>query len=111
MRILFLMVFLTTVFVGCVSTSGNGNVGQIQSFPIPQVEAEWIRNGEPIEFEEGFWFPSDETESFLDSEMFLLGEYRGVQYFIEKQDVRPYNRLYTKFARNKYRAFILGEKP
>ena len=97
--ILLLCVFI----VGCQSTGGN--IGHIQSYPIADIEAEWIRNGEPIEFEKEFWYPADSIESFLDSEMSLLGEYRGVQFFIDKVDVRPYDRLYTKFSRNKFRFF------
>ena len=69
------------------------------------VEAEWIRNGEPIEFEEELWYPADSVEGFLDSEMMLVGTYRNVQFFIDKVDVRPYDRLYTKFSRNQFRFY------
>ncbi len=41
----------------------------------------------------------------MDSEVLLLGEYRNVQFFIDKIDVRPYARLYTKFANNQFRFF------
>jgi len=84
---------------------GGGNEGQMQSFPYHMVEPGWIRNGEPIEFEGEMWYPQDGVESLLDSEVIYLGEYREVQYFIEKVDVRPYDRLYTKFAKNKFRYF------
>ena len=73
-------------------------------------EAEWIRNGQPIEFEGELWFPADAIENLLDSEVYLVGEYRGVQIFVEFADVRPYNRLYTKFAKNKFRFFEKKEK-
>ena len=99
-----LMVFLLFFFVaGCQSTGGN--VGHIQSYPMTAIEAEWICNGEPIEFEDELWYPADDIEGFLDSEMSLVGEYQGVQFFIDKVDVRPYERLYTKFSRNKFRFF------
>ena len=88
---------------GCQSTGGN--VGHIQSYPMTAIEAEWIRNGEPVEFEDELWYPADDIEGFLDSEMSLVGEYRDVQVFIDKVDVRPYERLYTKFSRNKFRFF------
>lgn len=88
---------------GCQSTGGN--VGRVQSYPLASVEAAWIRNGEPIEFEGRLWYPADGVENFLDSEVYLLGEYRGVQFFADKVDIRPYERLYTKFGRNKFRFF------
>ena len=68
-------------------------------------EAEWIRNGEPIEFEGEPWFPQDDIEILLDSEVHAVGESRGVEFFIDQADVKPYQRLYTKFGRNKFRAF------
>lgn len=96
-------VLMSMVVTGCMSS--RGNVGHVQSFIASDVEAGWIRNGEPIEFEGEWWYPQDGIESFLDSEMYLLGEYRGVQFFADKVDVRPYERLYTKFGRNKFRYF------
>jgi len=90
-------------FTGCQSTGGN--IGHIHSYPMTAIEAEWIRNGEPIEFEDELWYPADAIEVFLDLEMSLVGEYLGVQFFIDKVDVRPYERLYTKFGRNKFRFF------
>lgn len=101
--ILFGISLMILVAVGCQSTGGN--IGHVHSFPLTAMEAEWIRNGEPIEFEEELWYPADNVESFLDSEMNLVGEYQGVQFFIDKVDVRPYDRLYTKFSRNKFRFF------
>ena len=97
---ILLLLFLTA---GCQSTGGN--VGHVQSYPMTAIEAEWIRNGEPIEFEEELWYPADDIEGFVDSEMSPIGEYQGVQVFIDKVDVRPYKRLYTKFSRNKFRFF------
>ncbi len=90
-------------FVGCQTTGGN--IGQLQSYPVTSIEAEWIRNGEPITFEEELWYPMDSVEGFLDAEMMLVGTYRDVQLFIDKVDVRPYDRLYTKFGRNQFRFF------
>ncbi len=68
-------------------------------------EAEWIRNGQPIQFEGELWFPADGIENLLDSEMDLVDAYNDVEVFVEKKDVRPYSRLYTKFAKNKFRFF------
>ena len=95
--------FLIVSTIGCHSTQGN--VGQVQSYAAFTTELEWIRNGEPIVFENEKWYPKDGTETMQDSEVMLLGEYRGVQFFIDKEDVRPYKRLYTKFGRNKFRYF------
>lgn len=87
---------------GC---SGPRSLGPMQIYPAPSVEAEWIRGGTPIEFEGELWFPADGTENLLDTEVYVVGEYKGVQIFVAKEDVRPYNRLYTKFGRNKFRYF------
>ncbi len=87
----------------CQTTKGNA--GRIQNYPLLSTEAEWIRHGEPIEFEGNLWYPADGVESLTDSEVYILGEYRGVQYFADKVDVRPYERLYTKFDKNKFRYF------
>jgi len=99
-----LLVFLAS---GCQTTGGN--VGHVQSYALPSIEAQWIRNGEPIKFEDELWYPSDNVEVFLDSEMSLVGEQEEVQFFVDKVDVRPYDRLYTKFSRNKFRFFAKRE--
>lgn len=88
---------------GCAKPAGN--VGNVQSYSAAAVEAQWIRDGEPIEFEGQMWYPADGVESLLDSEVYLLGEQRGAQFFADKTDVRPYNRLYTKFGKNQFRYF------
>lgn len=93
---------------GCTGTTGND--GQLQSFPIAGLEADWIRNGEPIVFEDETWYPSDGIEVLMDSEVLLKGEHRSVQFFVEKTDIRPYDRLYTKFSRNQFRFFEKMDK-
>ena len=103
MKSLFVILGMILVISGCQSSAGN--IGQLQSYQIPTSEAIWIQNGEPIEFEGEGWFPQDGTESLIDSEVQLVGEFRGVQFFTDKEDVRPFARLYTKFGRNKYRYF------
>lgn len=100
---IFLMLIVVFFIVGCQTTGGNS--GQLQTFLFNVSEAEWIRNGEPVDFEGFLWYPADSTEWLMDNEVFLVGEYRGVQFFVEKIDVRPYNRLYTKFGVNKFRYF------
>ena len=88
---------------GC-QTTGN-KPARARNFSSTSLEADWIRNGEPIEFENELWFPADGVEGFLDSEMRLVGEHKGVEFFIDKVDVRPFNRLYTKFDKNKFRFY------
>ncbi len=96
-------IFCLILLMGCQSASTRQ--AQVQQYSFPELEAEWIRNGEPVEFEGELWFPADGMETLLDAEVYLAGEYKGVEIFIEKRDVRPLNRLYTKFGKNKFRFF------
>jgi hypothetical protein len=100
---LILVIFLA----GC---SSNGNSGLIQSYPYSSVEAQWIREGEPIIYGGKRWYPQDDVEVLTDPEMSLIGEYRGVQIFVAKSDVKPFKRLYTKFDFNKYRYYQIKKK-
>ena len=93
--------FVLAFLGGCSTTQGK----ILQEFPFPQAEADWIINGEPVEFEGELWYPQDNVDILTDSEVLLVGEYRKVQLFVERIDVRPYERLYTKFGRNKFRIF------
>ena len=94
------------LLVGCNSVPGsNGNIGQVQSYQAASIEAPWIRNGEPIEYQGELWYPQNGTEALLDTEVYLLGEYKDVQFFAEKVDVNPLERIYTKFGRNKFRYY------
>ncbi len=90
--------------VGCAHTSSD-NEGQIQSYAAPPIEAGWIRDGQPIEYGSQRWYPVNDVETLLDSEVYQVGEYKGVQIFVDKVDTKPYHRLYTKFAKNKFRFF------
>ncbi len=105
-----LSLVLSLLFLaGCATQTGN--VGNVQSYMSPSVEAKWIRDGEPIEFEGELWYPADGIESLLDSEVYHIGEYKDVQIFIDKLDVRPYERLYTKYGKNQFRYFAKGKQP
>ena len=95
---LVVVVFLT----GCAGTLSGANRTR---YPFPAVEPDWIRNGDPIVYEDRSWYPQDDIDVLLDSEVYLLGEYNGVQFFAEKADVRPYGKLYTKFDENRYRIY------
>ena len=94
---------LIVPLAGCVTTTTAGDAELAQSRSLQ--EPEWIRNGEPIEFEGEVWYPTDELENLLASEVYLLGEFRGIQFFIDRADVKPFDRLYTHFGQNRYRAF------
>ena len=98
-----LAIFFLIMAAGCASRTGN--VGQVQVYPTPKIEAEWIRSGQPIDFEDELWFPMDDVETLRDTEVTLVGKFQDVQIFIEKTDVRPFDRLYTKFDVNKYRFY------
>ena len=106
MRKITVFFILMSVFVlaGCVGHL-KGNIGNMPVYRVPAVEAEWITAGQPLEFEGELWQPQDAFDILLDSEVSLLGEHQGVQVFIDRIDVRPYNTLYTKFDRNRFRLF------
>ena len=91
------------LLTGCAH---NGhNEGEVQSYFSPAVEAGWIREGQPIEFDNSKWFPVNDYEVLMDSEVYQVGEFKGVQIFVDKVDTKPYGRLYTKFAKNRFRYF------
>ena len=106
-RLYYLIVLLSAV-IGCASLQAERH--RIESFITPQQEEEWIRNGQPIEFDGVQWFPQDEVDILTDDEVELLGIYKGVQFFAQKVDVRPYNQLYTKFDTNKFRSYLQHDK-
>jgi len=89
---------------GCQTTTTHKQK-MVGIYSIPSIEEEWIRQGQPLEFEGDLWYPQDGIEVFLDSEVYYIGEYKSASFFIDKQDVRPYNRLYTKFDKNQFRYF------
>ena len=99
-----LWLVLTVLGGGCASLN-SGNDGQVQSYPAPAIEAQWIRDGEPIELGGNKWYPANDYEVLGDSEVYQIGEYKGVQVFVERIATKPYDRIYTKFEKNKFRYF------
>jgi hypothetical protein len=99
---LLCLVVVCLVGQGC---TGLARSSRSELSAVPLAEADWIRNGEPVEFEEELWYPTDELENLLSEEVFLIGEIRGVEVFIDRADVKPFERLYTRFRPNRYRAF------
>lgn len=92
--------FVLGALTGCAGTALPPQI-----YPVPKEEPEWIVQGGPIEFEGEMWYPRDYVDILLDTEVIPTGEYKGVSFFVERIDVRPYDRLYTKFGINKYRVF------
>jgi len=99
------LLFILTGFSGGCSSLNLGNSGQVQSYPAPVIEAGWIREGGPIEYDGYKWYPVNDYEVLQDSEVFQITEYKGVQVFVEKIAVKPYERIYTKFDKNKFRYY------
>lgn len=102
---LFSCIAAVLLISGCVSGRLSDNKGQVQSYPAPTIEAAWIRDGQPLEFAGETWYAVKDIEVLLDAEVYQVGEYKGVQLFIDKLDTKPYQRIYTKFAKNKFRYF------
>ncbi|MCC6758069.1 MAG: hypothetical protein IT395_00385 [Candidatus Omnitrophica bacterium] len=100
---IILITFLAVLSSGCSTSMTSDDDSMIYKMVNP--EPDWIRNGEPIEFEGELWYPRDTIDILTDSEMLPLGEYRGIAFYLQKIDVRPYDRLYTKFGKNKFRVF------
>lgn len=103
---LFLMILLMIFSIlpmGCSTSTGNDDRGTV--YKIFSSEPDWIRNGEPIEFEGELWYPRDTIDILTDDEVMPLGEYREVPFYLQKIDVRPFDRIYTKFGKNKFRVF------
>ncbi len=102
-------------FVFCLMTLGcaviRNNEGRMGRYAFLEKEAGWILEGEPIEFEGQMWYPEDGIDILLDAEVILRGEYRGVQIFTARTDVKPFHRLYTKFEHNKFRIFKAHHDP
>ncbi len=97
------VLFCLAVMAGCGLPRHADETGVVTAAQL--AEPLWIRNGEPVVFDGEDWFPTDEVENFLDGEIYQAGTYREVPLFIEKTDVRPFDRVYTRFAKNRYRAF------
>src|SRR5580698_4700174 len=93
------------IFLGGCAYVNSDNDGHLQSYPAPAIEAGWIRNGEPIEYDGYKWYPVNDYEVLQDSEVFQITEYKGVQVFVERIATKPYERIYTKFDKNKFRYF------
>ncbi len=100
MGVMIVLVFFNS---GCFSLSGQNKSAMLYSVVSP--EPEWIRNGEPIEFEGELWYPRDTVDILTDPEVLPLGKYRGIAFYLQTVDVRPYERIYTKFGKNKFRVF------
>ena len=104
-HLVFGLGFIVIGFLGGCSSINSGNDGQVQSYLAPAIEAGWIRDGNPIEYDGSKWYPVNDYEVLQDSEVFQITEYKGVQVFVEKIAIKPYSRVYTKFDKNRFRYF------
>ncbi|MBU2540347.1 MAG: hypothetical protein KJ593_00425 [Candidatus Omnitrophica bacterium] len=103
--ILIGLMLLVIIFTGCASGSWARIRGD---YAIK--EADWIREGSPIIYESKSLYPTEHVENHLDREMEYVGEFQQVPFYVELRQIKPYNRLYTKFNYHKYRLFLLKEK-
>lgn len=102
--ILAFIIFSAGIFSGCqISLPNSGDNTLLVATPLD--EPTWVRNGEPIQFEGENWYPTREIERFMDNEVYQIGVYREVVFFLDRVDVKPFERLYTRFAKGRYRAF------
>ena len=92
------------VFSGCLGTQVKDDPAAVSG-----LEPEWVRDGHPIEFEGEFWYPVDNVENFMDTEVYSVGNFEDTEFFVDRVDVRPYDHVYTKFGRNQYRMFEKGK--
>lgn len=104
-RSCILFVLLVFMAVGC---AGGQAVGRRADYAIK--EADWVREGKPVIYENKNWYPSEYIENHLDNEMERIGEFQEVPFYVERRQIKPFNRLYTKFDYHKYRLFI-ARKP
>ncbi len=104
MKLKLFLIIGCVVLVGCFPKSHPDYLPQI--YKAPDTEAPWIRSGEPLVYQDRKWMAADDTESLTDMEVLKVGEYQDVEFFAAKEDVEPYQRLYTKFGRNRYRYFL-----
>lgn len=101
----FCIVIFLSCFLGACARHLKGTNFNLPNYAFSKNEPDWIRNGEPISYEGDLWYPQDMYDVLMDTEVLSLGEHQGVQFFVGKIDVRPYDRLYTKFAHNKFRVY------
>jgi len=104
-----LCLLLCVIIGGC--SFAQHNEGSMSKYAFSVEEADWIMEGEPIEFQGQWWYPQDDVDILLDTEVVLRGEYKGVQFFTTRTDVKPFHKIYTKFGRNKFRIFKIHHDP
>ncbi len=69
-------------------------------------EAGWVKEGKPIIFESRSWYPTEYIENHVDSEMDYVDQFQNVPFYVERRQIKPFDRIYTKFDYHKYRLFI-----
>lgn len=98
--IIFILLFFISSLLGCVAGSSSRRYGDYA-----MKEADWIKEGRPLINKNNKWYPTEYIENHLDSEMEYVGEFQQVSFYVERRQIKPYNRIYTKFEYHKYRRF------
>ena len=96
---IFSSLFLLGLLCGC-----SGPVPYTRAGYLPK-EPDWIKNGEPLVYENQNWYPTEDVENLKDDEVECIAEYKKIPFYAEKIQIKPFNRLYTRFGKNKYRQF------
>lgn len=69
-------------------------------------EAGWVKEGKPIIFGSSSWYPTEYIENHLDAEMEYVDQFQNVPFYVERRQIKPFDRIYTKFDYHKYRLFL-----
>ena len=104
---LYMLVIVGWLLFPRCASMGNNSGNEVGGFSYSAVEPSWIRDGELLEFDNQIWYPQDSVDLFTDDEVMPIGKYKEATIFVDKVDIKPYDRLYTKFGKNKFRLFKL----
>ncbi|MEW6008659.1 MAG: hypothetical protein AB1629_03400 [Candidatus Omnitrophota bacterium] len=96
-----LVLFLAIVLAGCA-----GSYAARRNIDYAIKEAEWIKDGKPLIYDNKSWYATEFIENHLDNEMEYVGEFQNAPFYVERRQIKPYNRIYTKFDYHKYRLFL-----
>jgi hypothetical protein len=102
-RICCVVLLGALVLAGCAMSRRTVDLADPSTAPLS--EPAWIHDGGTVSFEGSVWYPTDEIENLLDNEVLFMMKYQDIAVYTDRADVKPYARLYTRFAKNRYRAF------
>lgn len=99
LKTIFALLILS--FAGCAASQSGSFSREYKS-----KEAGWIKEGKPIIFEARSWYPTEYIENHIDSEMDYVDQFQNVPFYVERRQIKPFDRIYTKFDYHKYRLFL-----